>query len=315
MRINKAGRLISTLFLVGVLHLLSACSTVSHQTAEFFRQPPLVPEKIEIANVPFIKQSWGTCGPATLAMAMQWAGEYVSMMDLETKVYTPEMKGSIKTDMITATRRQGLLAIPIEGMQALISEIAAGHPVIVFQNLALSWLPNWHYAIAYGYDLPSRELILHTGPLKHHHLNFSDFESSWGLAGYWALVVLPPDRLSVSANEVAHVKAAAGIEQAGQAGRAQKAYQKILTRWPQSLGARIGLANLAFNKSDCRSASQILETAVQDHPTASFAWHNLAIAQGQCGWKQKARQSAARAIELSSPASQAVYQANLSDWL
>ena len=307
---------LSILFLIGILFSSVACTTMSHQTDEFFRQPPTdIPEKTEITGVPFIQQQWGTCGPATLAMAMQWAGQKVSTSELEPKVYTPEMKGSIKTDLISATRRQGLMAIPIEGMRALIAEIAAGHPVIVFENLALSRFPNWHYALAYGYDLPSRELILHTGPLEHFHQDFVDFESAWGMAGYWGLVILPPDQLSATANEIAHVKAAAGIEQADQSEHAQKTYEKILSRWPQSLGARIGLANIAFNRKDCRSAAKILESTVQDHPGAASAWHNLAIAQGQCGWQNKARISAARAIELSPPASQAAYHASLKDWL
>jgi tetratricopeptide (TPR) repeat protein len=225
------------------------------------------------------------------------------------------MDGSLQTDLISSSRRQGMLAIPIEGLNALIREVAAGHPVIVFENLGLSWLPKWHYALVYGYDLPSRELILHSGPYAHHHLGIEDFEKSWSLANDWGLVVLQPDQLSATANEIAHVKAAAGLEQAGHKEPAQIAYRKILQKWPQSLGARIGLANLAFENGDCQTAVEILTETTQDHPTSSFVWHNLAIAQGRCQMKQQAQQSAIRAISLCPANAKDSYRQNLQEWL
>lgn len=268
---------------MALMFLSAACTIKPVQTEHFFRNPPThVAEKKEIENVPFIAQHAGTCGPATLTMAMQWAGEQITQQELESKVYTQEMKGSLQTDLITASRRQGLMAVPIQGLPALIQEIDAGHPVIVFENLGLSWMPSWHYALVYGYDLPSREVIMNTGPKQHHHLGFEDFEKSWGLAGYWGLVVLPAGQLSATASEVAHVKAAAGLEQIGHKEHAAIAYQAIAKKWPQSLGARIGLANLAFAKKDCRSAVEILKATSQDHPDSAFVWHNLAVAQSQC---------------------------------
>ena len=303
------------LCLILVCHWLAACSSVrlaSNEVSESFQG---LPEKKEIENVPFIQQTSGTCGPATLAMALQANGKNISMQDLESQVFTPGMNGSLQTDLISAGRRQGMLAIPIQGLNALVHEIAANHPVIVFENLGLSWWPQWHYALAYGYDLQSRELILHSGSYSHHHLAIEEFEKSWKLGEEWGLVVLPPNQLSATANEIAHVKAAAGLEQAGQIEPARIAYEKILEKWPQSLGARIGLANIAYEKGDCANAVQILTETTQDHPTASFAWHNLAIAQGRCQLNSQAQKSAARAMSLCPEASKDFYRRNLHEWL
>jgi tetratricopeptide (TPR) repeat protein len=248
-------------------------------------------------------------------MALQSNGQNVSLQELESQVFTPGMNGSLKTDLISASRRQGMLAIPIEGLEPLIREVAAGHPVIVFENLGLSWWPKWHFAIVYGYDLPSREVIMHSGPYSHHHLGINDFEKSWRLGNEWGLVVLQPGQLSATANELAHVKAAAGLEQAQQSAGAKIAYQKILEKWPQSLGARVGLANLAFDQGDCQTAVQFLTATTKDHPSAASVWHNLAVAQGRCQMKQEAKQSAERAISLSPESSKESYRHSLQEWL
>ena len=72
----------------------------------------------------------------------------------------------------------------------MLTEIAAGNPVIIFENLALSWLPQWHYALALGYDLQRQEIILHSGHDANFRWDLSKFERSWMLGDYWGLVVL-----------------------------------------------------------------------------------------------------------------------------
>lgn len=301
--------------LIILCQIVVACSSWQGRSDGFYQTLQDLPEKKEIKNVPFIQQTTGTCGPATLAMALQSNGKMISVQDLESQVFTPGMNGSLKTDLISASRRQGMLAIPMEGLEALLREVAADHPVIVFENLGLNWWPKWHFALVYGYDLPSREVIMHSGPYEHHHLGIDDFEKSWRLASEWGLVILQPGQLAATASELAHVKAAAGLEQTQQAKAAQISYQKILEKWPQSLGARVGLANLAFENGDCKAAVQYLTETTKDHPSASSVWHNLAIAQGQCQMKQQAKQSAERAISLCPESAKESYRQSLKEWL
>ncbi|WVM93376.1 hypothetical protein ULG90_05290 [Halopseudomonas pachastrellae] len=47
-------------------------------------------------------------------------------------------------------------------LDAILRELDDGNAVLVMQNLAFDWYPQWHYA-AVGYDLNTRELILHSG--------------------------------------------------------------------------------------------------------------------------------------------------------
>lgn len=249
-----------------------------------------LPRTFEISNVPFIEQEVGHCGPATLTMSMQAVGVAADLLTITAQVYIPEMKGSLQADLIGASRRNGLLALPIENLDSLLREVAAGNPVIVFENLALSWFPQWHYALVYGYDLDREEVIMHSGPEKAKRWDLRKFERSWKLADYWGLVVLPPDRLSATADELAHLAAASMIEQQGHAENSFQAYTAILRRWPKSLGALVGIGNFHFSKGNYDASTASLLRAVAMHPESATAKHNLAVAQA----KQEANRSLKR---------------------
>jgi hypothetical protein len=191
-----------------------------------------------IDSVPFFAQAEHQCGPAALAMALSWSGVAVKPEELLATVYSPARQGSLQYALIAAARRHGRLAYPITGIDPLLTETAAGHPVIVLQNLGLSWFPRWHYAVVVGYDLPAREIILHTGKTPYQPLPLRTFKNTWARSGYWGLLVLPPDALPAEAEEEAHLAAVLGLEKAGQWDAAATGYQTVLRRWPGNLTAR-----------------------------------------------------------------------------
>lgn len=266
-----------TLFLLPLA--LISCASATPQSESLLSQTSRFPQSSQIEGVPFLQQTTNYCGPATLAMAMNWAGKKVSLEEIAPQVYTPGLKGTLQSDMISASRRQGLMAIPVSGLNALLHEVSAGHPVIVFENLSVSWLPQWHYAIVFGYDLSQEKVLMHSGPEAFKQWDLRKFERSWKLADYWGLVVLPAGGLSATGDELMHVKAAAALEQLGKIEEADQAYQAILGRWPKSLAPLIGRANIAYSKKDFTSAVRFLKQASVDHPQAAVVWHNLAIAQ------------------------------------
>lgn len=290
-------RVIHCLLLIGVLISLG-CASSTHQVDLYLSQPSHLSQTFEIPHVPFINQKEGHCGPATLTMALQAIGQPVSLPEITSQVYTPGMKGTFQSDMIGSARRQGLLALPIENIDKLFAEVSAGHPVIVFENLALSWLPQWHYALVYGYDLTEEVVLMHSGPEMAKRWDLRKFERSWKLAGYWGLVILPPHRLSATATEIEHLSAAAALETLKLNDQATTAYRTILSRWPTSLGALIGLGNSSFSKSDFKESERNLTLAVQNHPQSAVAWHNLAIAQKMQNKKSEAQKSALKALRL-----------------
>lgn len=261
--------------------LTSGCATRAIQTEALLKEPPSIPAQKEILNVPYIKQTDHYCGPATLTMALQHAGRNVTLDELGKEMYTPKMKGTLQQDMITASRRHGMMAVPIENLDSLLKEIDAGHPVIVFENLLFNWYPQWHYALVYGYDIPKQEVMMHSGPEKNKRWKMDRFERSWMYSDYWGLVILNPGELSATANELAHLNAAAGLEKIGQKEAAEKAYLGMLKKWPQSLGALIGLGNVTYQRKAYREAVQYLKLATKFHPSSIVARHNLEIANSE----------------------------------
>ncbi len=268
-------RLLIRLF---IIFTIAGCATKAIQTEKILTDRNTLPIASTIENVPFVDQSVGYCGPATLTMAMQHVGHTVKIEDIAKQVYTPGFKGSLQSDMISTSRRQGLTAIPIQNLNSLLKEVSEGNPVIVFENLALSWMPQWHYALVLGYDLQKKEIIMHSGHEAYSKIDMAKFERSWMLGDYWGLVILPAGKLAASAGELSHATAAVGLEQANKPNEAEISYRAILKKWPTSLVALIGLSNLTFKKGQYKETISLLKLATKSHPESKAAKHNLAVA-------------------------------------
>lgn len=256
---------------------LAGCASNSLQTkaldSSTYKLQSIVNNK-----APYIEQKAGHCGPATLAMAIAATGFPTQVDEITSQVYTPQAKGSLQENMISAARRQGFLAIPISGFDSLLKELEAGHVVIVFENQGIGWLPQWHYALVTGYDLQKKTLVMHSGPNPNQFVDMAEFELSWKLTNYWALVVLPPGEVSASADEITQLQAAAALEKMENLEAAKRAYLGILSNWPDSLIARIGLGNVYYNSGDYWSAVRFLQTANKLYPDSIEARKNLQVA-------------------------------------
>jgi tetratricopeptide (TPR) repeat protein len=295
--------------------LLGGCATTTYQTDRVVKNHSHLKSEVKLSEVPFIKQKVYHCGPATMAMALQHAGKNIQLNDLTQQTYTSSMKGTFQSEMLSAARRNGMLAIPINTIADLLKELEAHHPVIVFQNLGFDFYPNWHYALAVGYKIKGPDLILHTGEKKFHKMDLRLFERSWKLAGYWGMIVLRPDQLSATASDADHVAAAARLEEMGMLEEAQVAYMTVVSRWPQSQLALLGLGNVFYKLKNYNASIEALRGATIHHPLSSMVWHNLAIAHGAAGNIKEARSSGLKALELVHEDLKLNYKMNLKHWL
>ncbi|HEV8690592.1 MAG TPA: PA2778 family cysteine peptidase, partial [Ideonella sp.] len=146
-----------------VTPLFAGCSVLAAPMSDALRaQPPAgMARRVDLA-VPFVAQDDNLCGPATLAMVLRAAGLAGEMGTLTEQVYLPGREGSLQIEMLAATRRQGALAFTLPPrLQAVAEQLASGTPVALLLNLALSWLPRWHYAVWIGYDLDTGRAWLH----------------------------------------------------------------------------------------------------------------------------------------------------------
>lgn len=237
---------------------------------------PNAPAKAIVTDVPLIKQAEFYCGPAALAMTLQWTGQDVGQDQIAALAFTPEAQGTFQQDMISAARRRGALAVPIVGFAELTGEIAAGRPVIVFQNLSEGIVPLWHYGVITGYDLERRTVTLQSGQLSRTVMALERFERTWAGGDGWALLVLAPGNLPVSARERAVLDASAGLERAGQTDAAIAAYRAGAARWPKNWLWQFGLGNALYAAGDRAGSRRAFERAIALDPTATAPRQNLA---------------------------------------
>ncbi|AHK78286.1 hypothetical protein M911_02860 [Ectothiorhodospira haloalkaliphila] len=257
--------------------LLSGCATPL-QTRDLLREPPdELPRQVELDQTPFHPQELYQCGPAALATVLGARGLLVHPDDLVDEVYVPERQGSLQTEMLAAARARGLVAYVIEPrMETLLKEVAAGHPVLVFQNLGLNAFPYWHYAVVIGFDLDQEEIILRSGTIHRHVTRMPVFERTWRRGDYWAFVVQPPGQLPATAQPLRWLRAANALEATGQLTTAATAYRTATQQWPDHPVAWIGLGNTLYALEDHNGAEQAFRQLIQRNPEAHAAWNNLA---------------------------------------
>lgn len=303
----------SLILLVALLFV--SCATSTKQTDRLVKKHDSLPEKSLLQGVPLIQQARNHCGPATMTMVLRYEGIDASLDEVTSQLFTEKMEGSFQTDMLSTARRHGMITISITNMTALIKEVSEGHPVIVFQNLGLTWSPRWHYAVVTGHDFNGPDIFLHTGNEKNVKTDMRFFERTWKLGNYWGLLVLKPNQLSETGSEKDHLEAANLLESSGKIDEAFIAYKTILKKWPNNLVALIGLGNVTYSKKQFTKSAEYLETATKLHPDSALAWHNLATAQGAAGQKAKAKKSAKKALELADEATRESFEGSLNSWL
>jgi len=256
---------------------LLAIAGCAMQTHALRNEPPAdLPRRAELERTPFFPQTAYQCGPAALATALGAAGIEADPARLAEQVFLPARTGTLQVEMIAGARRQAAVATRLPpALQALLREVAAGHPVVVLQNLGLSWAPAWHYAVLIGYDLDTGEVLLRSGTTRRQAMAMRTFEHTWTRAGSWAFVALPPGRWPATAKEKSAVEAAVGFERAATPAQAVLAYRSAQSRWPDSLSLRMGLGNALHASGDKAAAAQAFRAAALRHHSAA-AWINLA---------------------------------------
>ena len=284
---------LSCLVIVLTLVFLNGCSAVLPSPDQ-----SSLPPRILLHDVPFFAQQEYQCGPAALAMLLAWNGEQVVLPRVTEQVYSPGRKGTLQPALVAAARRNGYLAYPLQGQDALLRELAAGHPVLVLLNLGFSWVPYWHYAVVIGYDLTADQIFLHSGTEAEAIFSAGVFSRTWARSQDWGLLVLPAGTLPATAEEQVYLNAASGLERAGRNLSAAHAYQAAVQQWPDSFAAWMGLGNSRYAQTDLPAAAAAFRQASRLHSTSGEAWNNLAVVLAAAGQREQALAAIDRAIAL-----------------
>jgi len=270
------------------------------QTQALREHPPAdLPSPVELTSTPFFAQTAYQCGPAALATELGAAGIDVDPAVLGEQVFLPARTGTLQIEMIAGARRHGAVATRLPTrLEALLREVQAGHPVVVLQNLGLSWAPQWHYAVLTGYDIGEGDVMLRSGITRREVMRMRTFEHTWTRAGSWAFVALPPGQWPATADEKDVIDAAVGFERVAPPAVAAQVYRSALVRWPDSLSLQMGVGNSLYAQGDKHAAAESFRAAALKHHSAP-AWINLASTLLELGEYAQAQAAAREAVAAS----------------
>lgn len=257
--------------------LLSGCAAQPQLSATVKAK---LPNQSFVTGVPFYSQQDYQCGPASLAMALGASGQEVSVGTLIPQVFLPGKEGSVQPEMLATVRRHQRISYVIDGsFDALLIEVEAGNPVVVLQNLGLSFAPFWHYAVVIGYDQARQELLLHSGEQARQVTEMSRFDATWARSERWAMVTLAPGQFPASIKPQAAVDGVSAFEQTAGTQAALPAWHALTVRWPDYGLGWFALGNALHSDQDYSGAAEAFKQSTEVDASLAAAWLNLGLTQ------------------------------------
>lgn len=295
-RLTASGRL---LLILALTLVVSACVSAPQSAALREQNTRVSRAPVLLSQVPFFAQELYQCGPAALATVLQTSGVDITPEQLVPLVYVPERQGSFQVEMIAAARSQGRLVHVISpNLETLLAEVSAGNPVLVLQNLALSWYPRWHFAVVKGFDLERGRINLNSGLNENYEMSMSTFERTWQRADYWGVLTLTPGNMPVVAQPGPYFSALAALAQHVTPEQLSPAYRSGLQRWPQDRNLRMGYGNLLVSGEQHDAAREQFSMLLEMFPDYAPAHNNLASTLQALGDHEAALQHARTAVSL-----------------
>lgn len=143
-----------------------------------------------IHNVPFIKQKYRFCGPAALTSVMRHYGQNVEQDEVAKNVYTPELKGSLISDMKHYAAENGFNAQTKNGnLDKVNSLITQKIPVILLVDRGKWVVDVQHYYVVYGYNVKRNTFIIHDGNKSGREISFDKLDKEWKKMNRLMLVI------------------------------------------------------------------------------------------------------------------------------
>jgi hypothetical protein len=282
-----------------VAALLVSCANAPQTRALRASDPNPLPVSVELRDTPFFPQQRYQCGPAALATVLAAHGRQVTPGQLVDSVFVPALHGSLPEEIAATARRHGMLAYRLApSLRDLLAELAAGNPVLLFQNLGTDSLARWHFAVAVGYDLASPELVLRSGTTERRTTPLATFERTWARADHWALVILPAGEIPATAEVMSYLRSAHDLESSADPAAARAAYRAAGRRWPDQPATWLAYGNSLYAATDYAQAQVAFQRAVALEPGQPRGWNNLAYALLGSGCRSAARQAALCARQL-----------------
>ena len=183
-----------------------------------------LPQRVELSSVPFFRGNADQSAPMALAALLSQQGVRITPGLLGL----PKQPEKLQSGVETAARQYGMVVYPLDAsLAALLTQVAAGYPVLVRYQEGSAFWSEPRYALLVGYDRYKQRVLLRAGANRRLLMEFDDFESAWQKQGSWAVLLQQPGQLPAQVDRQRWLKAANDLAQAGQEQAARQAVSAL----------------------------------------------------------------------------------------
>ncbi|MNM67645.1 hypothetical protein D3C81_791810 [compost metagenome] len=221
MMVRVFSRMLSAALMAGCVVALAGCA--GSVAPEIKR----LPERVELSGR-FYKGVANQSGPQVLASMLSQQNIVITPGLLDKPLHLPGAEAQLQQNMVNLAREYGMVVYPLDAtLPALLTQVAAGYPVMVrFTEGSAMWAEP-RYAILTGYNRQKQTVLLRAGMSQRTLMSFGSFESAFKDAGGWAVLIQNPTQVPAQVDQQRWLKAANDLAQAGQEPAAAKAKKAL----------------------------------------------------------------------------------------
>lgn len=159
---------------------------------------PFDPSDVIIREIPFFphKNDEYMCGPSALASVLNFYGTRVKSDDVASKIFVPEIKGTLTIDLFLYAKSLGFgVKFYNGGLGDLKLRIRRGTPLILFLNMGTDFYPIGHYVVPTGFNDEKETVYAHSGMERDRAFSYGKLLDAWGSAGFQTLLITPKGRV------------------------------------------------------------------------------------------------------------------------
>lgn len=258
-----------------------------------------------IEGVPFVRQEEYFCGPASLSVIAGYHGKKLDQTKIAKEVFSQSLRGTLTLDIQLYAREHGYWStVPQGNLEALRLWLDRSVPVIVLLQTGPRLLRQYHFVVLVGYHTERQVFLAHDGRRPNVGISFNSFNKRWKKAGRWALVMVPPDRITWRLDAAGHNDLGVFLERQDSAAEACQHYDKAIELDPATPLYYFNRGNLLFKlrRQEKSASTAFLEDygkALELDPSFSDARNNLAYVLMTLGRLDEALAEAEEAVRVS----------------
>ncbi len=187
-----------------------------------------LPQRVEISSVPFYRGNANHSGAMALAAVLSQQGAPITPGLLDKPLNLPQRADALGTAIPSVARDYGMVVYRLDKqLDALLTQVAAGNPVLLRYEDGSAWWGEPRYAVLIGYDRYKQRVLLRSGMHRRRMMAFDAFASAWAEQGSWAVLVQPPRQLPAEVDRQRWLQAAEELSRAGQEIAAKQAVNSL----------------------------------------------------------------------------------------